>query len=416
MALLDLSCPNPQLSFILAKNPQTQRDKNAPFERPLRKGVVYGWYLPDGQTFRLWFKDADHEISFVTAGAEFEYLDQTRYASPYAAASMVSEMLGSALKVDHPDDVGFPAQITMHAMLLPRPGLASLFSRYLAQKGITMEATSLSGRLHRVTVSSQQGVRSVLNTLLVFSLLQALADKSLYVEAATPALQKYIRALNAIDAPYFMRYLFSRDAIQSYEQFRELAPTLAQEGMRLNYGSTQQHRWDAIRAHFKGGRCLVDIGAGEGFYLQRLAAKYDHVVAYERDEALAEQTKASLARKNVTDIEWQTEFQAQAIPAGADVLLTEVVEHQPLDASAAMLAHLATSEAHRILVTVPNREFNPHYGLEGEMRHPDHHFEPNEAEFKALLAPFEGRWQCTVVGIGDQVDGVPASWMAVLSR
>lgn len=416
MALLDLSCPNPQLSFILAKNPQTQRDKNAPFERPLRKGVVYGWYLPDGQTFRLWFKDADHEISFVTAGAEFEYLDQTRYASPYAAASMVSELLGSALKVDNPDDVGHPARLTVHAMLLPRPGLVGLFRRYLEAKGITVEAEVLSGKLHRVHMASEHGVRSVLNTLLVFSLLQALADKALYVETVTPALQKYIRALNVIEAPYFMRYLFSRDAIQSYEQFRELAPALAQSGMRLNYGNTQQHRWDAIRAHLTGGHCLVDIGAGEGFYLQRLTPKYDRVIAYERDEALAEQTKEYLARKNVVDIEWHTEFSQQPIPQGADILLTEVVEHQPLASSKALLEHLALSEAGRIVVTVPNREFNPHYGLEDAMRHPDHHFEPDEPEFRELLTPFLDHWQVEVSGIGDQVTGVSASLMAIIRR
>jgi hypothetical protein len=264
MALLDLTSDNPKLSFILAKNPNTQATNGVPFERPLRKGQVFGWYLADSRTFRLWFKDADQEISFVSAGTDFEYLDQTRYSSPYAAACMVSELLGSALKAEHADDAGYPATLTVHAMLLPRPGLAPLFHRYLEAKGISLVATPLAGKLHQVVLTSVQGVRSVLNALIVFALLQALADKSLYVEANTPALQKYIRALNVIEAPYFMRYLFSRDAVQSYEQFRELAPTLAGADMRLNYGSTQQHRWDAIRVHLRGGDCLLDIGAGEG--------------------------------------------------------------------------------------------------------------------------------------------------------
>lgn len=416
MALLDLSSDNPNLSYILAKNPATQAAKGAPFEVALRKGSVYGWFLADPRTFRLWFKDADQECSFVTANTQFEYLDQTRHASPYAFAGMVNELLGTALKAGHPEDVGYPATLVAHAMLLPRPGLAPLFHRYLSGQGLSVSAERLSGRLHRVTVSSVRGVRVALNALVVFAMLQALADKSLYVEASTPALQKYIRALNIIEAPYFMRYLFSRDAVQSFEQFRELAPTLALEGMRLNYGSTQQHRWDAIRVHLRGGDTLVDIGAGEGFYLQRLVPKYERTVAYERDEALMAKTQAYLERKGVAEVEWAGEFQAQDVPEGADVLLTEVVEHQPLEASAALLEHLARSAARRVVVTAPNREFNPHYALDGEMRHPDHHFEPNEAEFRAMLAPFETGWTCALSGIGDQVAGVPASWMAVLTR
>lgn len=417
MALLDLTSENPNLSFILAKNPNTQATAGVPFERDLRKGKVYGWYLENPATFRLWFKDADQEVSFVSAGADFEYLDQTRYASPYAAACMVSELLGSALKAAHPDDNGYAAEVVVPAMILPRPGLPSLFHRYLQSRGITVEATPLSGRLHRVVFTSQHGVRSVLSVLVVFSMLQALSDKSLYIEANTPALQKYIRALNLIEAPYFMRYLFSRDAVQSYEQFRELAPTLAGPDMRLNYGTTQQHRWDAIRPHFREGSCLVDIGAGEGFYLQRLADRYEAVVAYERDEALAAQTQAMLMRKNISGVTWEAAFSNQEVPAGADVLLTEVVEHQPLEASVALLTHLAGSAARRIVITVPNRDFNAHYGLtEYEMRHPDHHFEPNEAEFKELLAPFSPQWHCQVTGIGDHVKGVPASWMAVVTR
>lgn len=120
--------------------------------------------------------------------AEFEHPHQTRDASPYAAASTVSEMLGQPLKADHPNDA-FSAQITMHAMLLPRPGLASFPSRAPSgERDITMEATS-PVRLGCIGLlaSSQQGVRSVLNTLpCFFAAASPCQESPCMLKAATP--------------------------------------------------------------------------------------------------------------------------------------------------------------------------------------------------------------------------------------
>lgn len=418
MALLDIYSANPEFSFVLEKNPATQAAANAPFSKSLRKGMVHGWFVQEGQ-FRLWFQDATNEVSFAWQDTQYEYLDQTRYASPYAPLAMVSELLASALKTPSAKDTPAATKVVAQAMFLPRPGLATLFARHLENNGVRLAAEPLAEKLYRVTIDTERGVRVALSVLAVFCLLEALADRNIYVDTNTAALQKYIRALNTIEAPYFMRYLFIRDAVESPEQFRVLAADLQLPGMVLNYGNTQAHRWAALRNYLAGGDCLVDIGAGEGYYERLAGPRYAAVVAYERDVELRTRTADKLAEKGVTHVQWEAEFTDQPIPEGAHVLLTEVIEHQPMARSEALLAQLAASPAERVLITAPNKAFNAHYGLaDDEMRHDDHHFEPDAEGFASLIrTAFEpAGWTLAISGIGDMVDGTPASWLAVASR
>src|SRR5574343_1561511 len=93
MAVLTIGSTNPNLSHILLKNPATQKESNAPFKRKIRKGTGYGWFsAEDGSQFRVWFKDAAGESSYATGSkAQFEYLDITRYNSPFLIINVLDE-------------------------------------------------------------------------------------------------------------------------------------------------------------------------------------------------------------------------------------------------------------------------------------------------------------------------------------
>ena len=68
------------------------------FQKPLRKGTAYGWFVNDNE-FRMTFVDSPTESSFNTRG-DYEYLDRTRYTSPYLPIAMITTLLNTAQKKD----------------------------------------------------------------------------------------------------------------------------------------------------------------------------------------------------------------------------------------------------------------------------------------------------------------------------
>lgn len=418
MAHLLIQSTNPALSFVLFKNPATQKQHAAPFSKPYRKGVVRGWFGRDERSFALHFQDADNECSFATGRAsEFEYLDQTRYASPYAPVAMIDTLLRSAVREQHPEDrPGYRNSVKVAAIRLSRHGAAFSVARHFSDFDI--ELTPMTGRLASLTISAERPLFEVLNLLLVFCILQSIADREIYVELTRESLAKYIRSLNAVRAPYFVRYMFSRDAINSFDDFRVLQPELQLPGAVMNFGDTQKHRFQAIKPFFPGGAHFVDIGCGEGSYVRGFASKYETVIAYEQDDELRVRTQRALAGKGIRNVDWRSEFIVEeAIPDGAHVLMTEVLEHMPLKQSASLLNHLAKQSAACMVFTVPNRLFNPNYAIEeGDFRHDDHDWEPDPTEFQQFMTENLPGWQLEFSGVGDSVASVTSSLMCVARR
>ena len=98
--------------------------------------------------------------------------------------------------------------------------------------------------------------------------------------------------------------------------------------------------------------------------------------------------------------------------------MTEVLEHMTRDRAESLLVSLLKSEARKIVVTVPNANFNKHYGLEGSFRHDDHQFEPTFEDWcddMVTLAAQYG-WDVDNVPIGDVVDDQSVSTMSVFTR
>ena len=97
MSILTVSSTNPNLSYIISKNPATILAEKKPFERDLRKGRVYGWFpKPDNTMFRLMFQDSPVDNSFGP-NSDFEYLDVSRYSNPYIPIGMIKAALDSAV-------------------------------------------------------------------------------------------------------------------------------------------------------------------------------------------------------------------------------------------------------------------------------------------------------------------------------
>lgn len=234
----------------------------------------------------------------------------------------------------------------------------------------------------------------------------------LSVESATP----YAQALARADPPYFLRYSFLRDVAKSRDEFHALSPLLAKAGVLLHFGHTQQHRLDGIEALFPRGEAFVEVGCGPAYYLRRFSTRYRWLTGFEADPVIRKTAQDMLANRLALNVQVQGVFdETSRIPAGAHVLMTEVLEHMPLDNAKKLLRHLAKMKANRMVFTVPNREFNPHYYLaEGERRHYDHYWEPNATEFEELMAEcLSTRWTLRFSPLGDSVDGVSSGLLCL---
>jgi small RNA 2'-O-methyltransferase len=101
-----------------------------------------------------------------------------------------------------------------------------------------------------------------------------------------------------------------------------------------------------------------------------------------------------------------------------DVLLTEVLEHLPMEEASTFLKEIVTNVPFQTLfVTTPNAAFNAFYLLDG-FRHSDHKWEQNREDFQRWLRSLvnEEDHELTFFGIGDRVDGVQPTSGAILKR
>ncbi len=156
-----------------------------------------------------------------------------------------------------------------------------------------------------------------------------------------------------------------------------------------------------------GGRQVADLGCGQGDLLQRLRneAQFIRLMGIDIDaQALAvarEQLGLDLCRQDqrlqvclgsFEDTDWvEGTFDA--------AVLLETIEH--IDPGRLPRVERAVfHELHpkTVVVTTPNKEYNPLHGLSaGERRHPGHRFEWTRAQFRAwceAIAEREGYEVC----------------------
>lgn len=428
MAILSISSTNPAFSYVLCKNPATIHESGKPFQRSLRQGYLYGWFEDGGQTFKLWFKDHPMKSSFTKTHGDVEYLDTTRYASPMVYSSMVNEALRNAAAGMVEDvDTGYSCTVTA-TVLTPQPRHLSSLSTC---PGLTVDALELHSGVHKLTITAPT-IQQALNALLCLCLLQALSSQDCDVVLDKAAVSKYLSIMARCNASYLARYTLATKAIHNRDVFKRLKGAIEGPGITMFFGNTRQQRYDALahamlrsQAYGNRGNTLVDIGCGELFFSSRLAEHYELCVAYDADaDEAARSARFAESRSILAEVlhqEVTPEFvqDSPEVFDGADVLITEVLEHIQEDQSDALLRALLCSGANRLFATVPNSDFNVNYGIPtGEYRHPDHKFEPSFADWADYCHQLaaEYGWSVDVAPIGDVVNDASVSTMTVFFK
>jgi small RNA 2'-O-methyltransferase len=421
MAIIDLKSKNPDVSWVIYKNPLTQNEQKKPFIRPLRKGQAIGWYNDNqGESFRIWFKEGSTQSSFYKY-LDNGYLDQSAYNCPYVYCALIGEMLSSTTKAVHEKDKECENQITLSAVLITLPNVAQFFVRYFADK-VSITMTPIAKKVYEISFSGKVSLFYLVNLVQIFCLMQSVEDRNIYLDLSASVLTKYATALKNINAPYFIVYLFMSRCVPDAHQFNKIKPVLEQDGWVLHYGNTQKQRFDAIKKHVQKGHLLNDIGCGELYYSRHFSGSYEKVFAWDADEAIQRRNGTFIVKKNLSNIELKPAFtqeNALEIEEGSDILITEMLEHIPQAQALSILKLLVKQKFRRMIITLPNHEFNQFYKLEHEFRHDDHCWEPDyqqTVDFIHLATADVSDIKVQITPVGDGINNIHVSTMIVIDK
>ena len=203
----------------------------------------------------------------------------------------------------------------------------------------------------------------------------------------------------------------------------------------LGHGRTStvlhEERLRAVVAQLvdSGARSVIDLGCGAGSLLRRLMAdpRFTRLVGVdcsavalgEAERLLAglpgaDGDRLSLEHGSLTDMEPPAErFDAAT--------LVETIEHiEPTRLSSVERLVFEALAPPLVVLTTPNRDYNPLYGFaEGEYRHPDHRFEWSAPRFRRWAEGVAGRhgYRAAFVDVGPTHAWLgPASQMGVFRR
>jgi 3' terminal RNA ribose 2'-O-methyltransferase Hen1 len=201
-----------------------------------------------------------------------------------------------------------------------------------------------------------------------------------------------------------------------------MEPTSLRGDLASEPDALQELRLDAVAGRLRdcGARSVLDLGCGSGELVARLAAeaRFERIVGVDHSPSILTTARELLGPAAVDGA--RVRLLCASFTAADDRLagfdaaaLIETLEH--VDPGRLALVERAVFAGYRprtVIVTTPNREYNPRYGLAaGAMRHPDHRFEWGRARFARWARGVGARngYAVTFAGIGaaDERYGCP---------
>ncbi|OWA34090.1 SAM-dependent methyltransferase [Saccharibacillus sp. O16] len=412
MAIIQLSSTHPDFTFLIRKNPATGM-----LIRPIRKGLAYGWYS-DPQTFNVYFKDADNEISYKrNEHEEFEYLNVSRYNTPLFPLAAINEFFSYPLKPDERDAEGQHHTLFVNMIHIELERYIHFFAKHLPD--IQFELTHLAHKSYSLTMTTERNLYYLLHAASVLFLFLSMFGHE-FLDLSDAVLEKYIRSLQIIDAPFYIRNLFVRNFLSSRSRFRKYVGELEQTdryAIQFDFGSTAHQRRNAITELLAFDKSILDIGCGEGFYAipyaERIKEEYSYYAIDVNEEVLQQTVRKAEKQQleNLIPFASLQDFLEHYGGEKVDVVMTEVVEHMEQEEAAELVRTVLDKvNIERFVITTPNADFNRYYELEG-MRHEDHDWEMNREQFRSWIQELAaGRGlDMQELEIGDRVDGVPTT-------
>ncbi len=434
MSIIQLKSENKYFSFIISKNPESGLTA-----KPLRKGVLFGYYTDgDENSYNIYFKDGSDEVSFPQyEGEEFEYLNSSRYNSASFLVSAIDDMLRSAFKSNEystpngikKDNGGTMSTLFINMIKIKNKRYIDAFEDYFPD--FKVDAELINENNYQVTIRTTKSIFELLNFVSLFGIFNAIVNNEPNF-IGDDNIAKYIRCMNIIDAPYFLRYLFKIRFIKGMNTFKrniegfgvvkdELSKNKNKK-IEMTFGDTWQARQMAIEERLEFKNDIVDVGCGEGKYITRFSKfmKGKKYFAIDVDDEVRADAERRVKNKGLKDVKfykstldfWGSDDYEKNQTDRLDVICTEVIEHMPVEDAKAMMSDILSLPIDTLIVTTPDVRFNVNYFMEG-MRHDDHDWEPTRKEFedfmKDCFKEVSKEYTMEWFPIGDVVDGITPS-------
>lgn len=397
--ILKIKSNNDRLLDILYKNPDTD---NGLYFKPLKNGQIVG-NVVNKNYYEVIFQDTKY--SYMPE--EANQIDYQSYCTPLAVLHICNELFGHIFKSKEEfaaKDIQWlsitqgEADTESCTIEIPLFYIDSNWYRngkFLPSKYFDgIEVIQQSSRIFKLTISAKS-IFEAFNLLALVSLFTHVTnDYGMFTYIDDSLAQKYGRISTNIDnVPYFVFYLFIMKAVKSERQFNELKPVfenyLAKYGLEANLvlQGTYLQRIHFITNLLEKDIPILDIGCGEFTYYKKVMNKEFSSVYYavdhdEKFERLAENISRRYDEDNLIFMNALEQFDSKD---HVNILLTEVVEHNPIDAAKELVRKALSFNFNKLIITTPNAEFNQFYNMDSEMRHDDHHFEPTRQEFEELI-------------------------------
>jgi 3' terminal RNA ribose 2'-O-methyltransferase Hen1 len=464
LTLTSTSPPATDLGFLLHKNPASVRSVS------MNWGMAHVFYpaaAADRCTAALLCEVDPVALVRRSRNGPFPlaaYVNDRPYAASSLLAVAIRKVFGTALRgtcAERPDLPAARLQLSAHLPVLPCRGGEGLLRRLLEPLGYEVSATAVpldaafpdwgDSPYFDVRISAACRVRDLLGHLYV--LLPVLDDGKHYW-VSQDEIGKLVDGAGQWLAGHperdliVRRYLRHQPGLVAEATARLLDEDCgdAEASVAERDASGQDSPDAAIRTRLRdlrvaavlgvlkaaGARRVLDLGCGDGRLLAALLgdAQFEEVIGVDASAAALDRAARRLRldemaprRKERIRLLLGALTYADHRLRGYDAaVLAEVVEHvDPGRLAALEQAVFGVAAPPTVVVTTPNAEYNPRYpGLApGVLRHPDHRFEWDRAQFRAWSQAVATRHGYSVrfepVGDEDPVAGPPAQ-MAVLQR
>lgn len=367
MAVLKLKSTNPNLSYVLQKNPATQDANNEPFVKNVSGDKVY-----------MWFEDPQSIIALYTVNAKNKdsNLDFTPYSDGHSYLVILDNILRSAYsKVEEHDTNEYETEVQISIYNHREIDLTIPFKNVVNQ---------ITKNRHTLVTIKDTSVKKALETVALISIQSCLHDPEYFIQDGQ--LVKYFNILVDHVEDYGMIRSFV-SSIRSPKLFKSLQPILDKTKFKFQLNTGVRNRRSTLEELFKlsTANLIFDLGCGRGQYLRTLSKHYEQIEAVEIDENEFKGSTHTVRKAQLENVlvynsdifDFLSGSNHLTSNPNTDVLLTEVLEHMEKEASIEVLNRVLKLGVNQVFVTLPNKSFNQFYGLkDDEVRHDDHKWEP----------------------------------------